>query len=43
MLEKTDKQELKRNLKDIIAIVLVWIFALAMVYIVYLKIKMLHT
>jgi len=42
MPEKTNKQELKYSLKEIIAIVLVWLFALAMIYIVYLKIKILR-
>jgi hypothetical protein len=43
MQEKTNKQEINRySPKEIIAIVLVWLFALALVYIVYLKIKMLH-
>ncbi len=35
------KQEVKYNRKEIVAIALVWLFAIAMVYIVYLKLRML--
>jgi hypothetical protein len=34
------KQEAKQNRKDVIAIALVWLFVLALVYIVYLKLRM---
>jgi len=33
------KQKLKYNLKDILAIVISWLFALSLLYLVYLKIK----
>jgi hypothetical protein len=36
------KQPLKYTLKEIITIVFFWLLALSMVYIVYLKIKLLH-
>jgi hypothetical protein len=35
------KQQSKSTFKEIVTIVLFWLFALAMVYIVYLKIKLL--
>jgi hypothetical protein len=35
------KQEVKYNRKEIVAIAFVWLFAIAMVYIVYLKLRML--
>jgi len=35
------KQEVKYTPKEIAAIALVWLFAVAMVYIVYLKLRML--
>lgn len=38
-----EKQQTKYPLKDIIAIIMVWLFALSMLYVVYLKMKLLHT
>jgi hypothetical protein len=37
-----EKQKLKWTPKEIAAVALVWLFAISMVYIVYVKIKMLH-
>jgi len=36
------KQDLKYNSKEIIAMALIWLFALSMLYVVYLKIKLFY-
>jgi hypothetical protein len=36
------KQQLKYKLKEIVTIAFVWLFTIAILYIVYLKIKMLN-
>ena len=41
MAEKSDKQEVKYSRKEIIAIALVWLFVLSLIYIVYLKLRLL--
>jgi hypothetical protein len=38
---ETKKQQLKQSFKEILAVVLCWLFALSILYIVFLKIKML--
>jgi hypothetical protein len=36
------KQHLKSTLKEVLVIVFFWLLAISLVYIVYLKIKLLH-
>jgi hypothetical protein len=37
-----DKQQVKYKVSEIVTIVIIWLFAAALVYLVYLKLKMLH-